>query len=215
MINQRVCGFCVVQAEVLSGRLGTSNAMSGWSVAGLLELICAGLFGLWLCLLGEKKWRSIQLSLPRRRNFSVMHQYLSICSFIALCTRSSLPFSEPNVAANAGGETESWGQGFAYMGECSGGSAEIQPQVMKAQHAVVTAGEEMWAKLGSVQGGKKSAPFSHNNHQTLWLLMKAMSFIMEENSVLLTELTWFPTSYQDTSKCTSPAIALCAFMCVP
>lgn len=34
------------------------------------------------------------------------------------------------------------------MGECSGGSAEIQPQVMKAQHTVVTAGEEMqviWA----------------------------------------------------------------------
>lgn len=53
------------------------------------------------------------------------------------------------------------------MGERSGGSAEIQPQVMKAQHAVVTAGEEMRAKLGSVQGGKKSARFSHNNHQPL------------------------------------------------
>lgn len=31
------------------------------------------------------------------------------------------------------------------MGECSGDSAEIQPQVMKAQRVVVTAGEEMQA----------------------------------------------------------------------
>lgn len=31
------------------------------------------------------------------------------------------------------------------MGECSGCSAEIQSQVMKAQHAVVTAGEEIQA----------------------------------------------------------------------
>lgn len=37
----------LVQAEVLSGRLGTSNAVSGWRVAGQLQLICAGLFGLW------------------------------------------------------------------------------------------------------------------------------------------------------------------------
>lgn len=173
--------------------------------------VCLGFGTLWLL---RKKIRSIQLTLSRRKNFSVISWYLSICSFIALCTRSSLPFSEPTVAATAGGETESWGQGFPYMGECSGGFAEIQPQVMKAQHSVVTAGEEMQAKLSSVQGGKKSAWFSHNNYQTRWWPMKAVSFIMEENSVLLTELTWFPTSCHDSSKRKSPTTALCTSLCI-
>lgn len=56
---------------------------------------------------------------------------------------------------------------------------------------------------------KKSTWFSHSNHQNLWWLMKAVSFVMEKISVLLTEIIWFSTSCQDSNKHTS-AIASCA-----
>lgn len=83
--------------------------VTGLNATGLLDnsfvQFCLGL-GTTLCLV-KKKLRSILLAFPRRGHFSVISWYLSICSFIAFCTRSCLPFSEPNVATNAGGETES------------------------------------------------------------------------------------------------------------
>lgn len=83
--------------------------VAGLNATGLLDnsfvQVCLGLgTRLWLV---KKELRSILLTFSRRGRFSVISWYLSICSFIAFCTRSCLPFSEPNIAANAGGETES------------------------------------------------------------------------------------------------------------
>lgn len=107
LIDEKACthsGFCVV----LIWQVCTSNTPSVWIECNWSATqLCVGLFGSWHKTVACQEETEVNPAYFSKERELFCHScYLSICSFIAFCTRSCLPFSEPNIAANAGGQTE-------------------------------------------------------------------------------------------------------------
>lgn len=183
--------------------------VSGLNTAGLLHnfvQVCLDLGKrLWLV---KRKLRSILLTFPKRGSFlsQLLSQHLFFHRFLHQVVPTFLRTQHCCKCWRTDWKlkTRIPLHGRMFWGLCRNSASGDESTACGGDSRRGNAGY-----LGSVQGGKKSTWFSHNNHQKPWWLMKAMSLIMEENSVLLTELTWLPTSCQGSSKCTS-ATALCA-----